>query len=140
MCLCATWTFTCQTQQTVAGSKWQLMGCRGAQLALDTTLVSALYCNGSARRGASHNEGVAISVAERRKEQRYPELVGPRARARLVVLAMEVGGRWSSTTQRFISSLVHARAREEGWILCRRAEQAWRLRWGSLLACTAARA
>ena len=69
----------------------------GAQLALDTTLVSALHCDGSARRGASHNEGVAISMAERRKEQRYPELVGPRARARLVVLAMEVGGKWSST-------------------------------------------
>ena len=33
-----------------------------------------------------------------------------------------------------------ARARVEGWILRRRAEQAWRLRWGSLWACTAARA
>ena len=74
------------------------------------------------------------------KEQRYPELVGRRARARLVVLATEVGGGWSSTTQRFISSLAHARTREEGWILRRRTEHAWRLRWGSLLACTAAKA
>ena len=37
----------------------------GAQLAVDTTLVSALHCDGTARRGAAHNEGVAISMAER---------------------------------------------------------------------------
>ena len=47
--------------------------------------MSALHCDGTARRGAAHNEGVAISMAERRKERRYPELVGRRARARLVV-------------------------------------------------------
>ena len=29
----------------------------GAQLAVDTTLVSALHCDGTARRGAAHNEG-----------------------------------------------------------------------------------
>ena len=29
----------------------------------------------------------------------YPELVGPGARARLVVLALEVGGRWSEGSQ-----------------------------------------
>ena len=40
-------------------------------------------------------------------------LVGPRARARLIVLAGEVGGRSS---------------------------QAWRLRWGTILACLATRA
>ena len=46
-------------------SKWQdgwpLFG--GAQLAVDTTLVSALHWDGTARRGAAHNEGVAISMA-----------------------------------------------------------------------------
>ena len=45
----------------------------GAQLALDTTLVSALHCDG------------AISVAERRKEQRYPELVAGHGGWRQVV-------------------------------------------------------
>ena len=34
----------------------------GAQLAVDTTLVSALHCDGTARRGAAHNEGVAITT------------------------------------------------------------------------------
>ena len=112
----------------------------GAQLAVDTTMVSALHCNGTAKRGAAHNEGVAISMAERRKERRYPELVGRRARARLVVLAVEVGGRWTPTTQHFITALARARARCEGLLLRRRAEQAWRLRWGALLSWTAARA
>ena len=88
-------------------------------MALDTTLVSALHRDGSARRGAAHNEGVAISVAERRKEQRYPELVGRRVRARLVVLPwrLEAGGLPPHSVSS--GSLAHARAREEGWILHR---------------------
>ena len=57
-----------------------------------------------------------------------------------MVLAVEVGGRWSPTTQHFISGLARARAHCEGLLLRRRAEQAWRLRWGALLSCTAARA
>ena len=100
----------------------------------------ALHCDGTARRGAAHNEGVAISMAERRKERRYTELVGRRARSRLVGLAVEVGGRWSPTTQHFISGLARVRARGEGLLLRRPAEQAWRLRWGAFLCCTAARA
>ena len=45
----------------------------GAQLAVDTTLVSALHCDGSARAGAAHRDGVALEVARRRKERTYPE-------------------------------------------------------------------
>ena len=112
----------------------------GAQLAVDTTLVSTLHGDGSARRRAADEDGVALAAARRAKEIRYPELVGPRARARLVVLGVEVGGRWSDETQRFVSSLARAKARCEVWLLRRRAEQAWRLRWGSLLSCTVARA
>ena len=67
----------------------------GAQLAVDTTLVSAHHCDGTARHGAAHIDGAALVVARRRKERAYPELVGPRSRAKLVVLAGEVGGRWS---------------------------------------------
>ena len=47
----------------------------GAQLAIDATIVSALRGDGSA--------GVALTAARRRKEHKYPELVGPRSRARL---------------------------------------------------------
>ena len=112
----------------------------GVQLAIDTTLVSTLHCDGSPRRGAAHTDGVTLVAARRRKERTYPEFVGPRSRARLVVLAGEVGGRWSPETRSFLSKLAKAKARSEPPILQRRAEQAWRMRWSAILACAAARA
>ena len=60
------------------------------------------------------------------------------SRARLVVLVGQIGGRWSGATNTFVR-LAQAKAREEPPILRRRVEQAWRLRWGSLLACVSAR-
>ena len=65
----------------------------GAQLAVDTTIVSTLHTNGEPRR--VHVDGVALAAARQRKERRYPELVSRRGRAHLVVLAVEVCGRWS---------------------------------------------
>ena len=50
----------------------------GAQLALDTTLVSALRGDGTARRHAAHRDGVALAEARTRKERTYPELGGRR--------------------------------------------------------------
>ena len=58
----------------------------------------------------------------------------------MVVLGVEVGGRWSSETRSFLSRLAHDRARSERSLMRKRVEQAWRLRWGSLLSCAAARA
>ena len=75
----------------------------GRQLAVDTTLVGALHADGTARPRAANRDGAALVVARRRKETTYPELVGPRSRCRLVVLGGEVGGRWSSETQSFLS-------------------------------------
>ena len=91
----------------------------GAQLAVDTTLVSPLHCDGSARPGAPSSDGVAFSAARQRKERAYPELVGPHRRARLVVLAGEVGGRWSEETRSFISELAKAKSRAEPFVLRR---------------------
>ena len=105
----------------------------GAQLAVDTTLVSPLHCDGSARPGAPSTDGVALSAARRRKERAYPELVGPHRRARLVVLAGEVGGRWSEETQSFISQLAKAKSRAEPFVSRRRVEQAWARQQGRLL-------
>ena len=73
----------------------------GAQLVVDTTLVSAHHCDGTARPGAAHIDGAALVVARRRKERACPELVGPRSRVKVVVLAGEVGGRWSEETVTF---------------------------------------
>ena len=112
----------------------------GCQLAVDTTLVCALHCHRTPHRGAADADGVVASAARRRKERTYPEIVGPRSRARLVVLAVEVGGRWSSETRSFIAQLVKARSRQEPLLLRRRVEQAWRMRWGAFLSCVAAKA
>ena len=111
----------------------------GAQFAVDTTLVSALHCDGSATAGARDNDGAAL-VRARRKERTYPELVGRRAWARLVVLAGEVARRWSEETRAFIRLLARARTRNETTLMRRRAEQAWRMRWWVILSCVAARA
>ena len=111
----------------------------GAQLAVDTTLVCALHEDGRPRRRAAELDGVALQAAERKKVTTYPELVGPRSRAKLVVLAVEVGGRWSEQTRVFLSQLARARARQEIPLMRRRAEQAWRMRWGGLLARAAAK-
>ena len=79
-----------------------------------------------------------LAVARRRNESTYPELVGPHARA--VVLAGEIGGRWSAETRTFVGLLAKAKAREVPVVLRKRAEWAWWRRWGSLLACASARA
>ena len=75
----------------------------GAQLAIDTIL----HCDGTARPRTANEDGVVRT---------YPELVGPPARARLVVLAGEVAGRWSE------DQVICQPAREPA--IRRRAEQA----------------
>ena len=54
----------------------------GCQLAVDTTLVCAMHCDGTPHDGAPNRDGVVLEAARR-------------SRARLVALAVEVGGRWS---------------------------------------------
>ena len=65
--------------------------CIMAQLAVDITHRSALGACGGARPNASHADGVVLTVARRDKERKYHELVSERCR--LVVVAMETGGR-----------------------------------------------
>ena len=69
-----------------------------------------------------------------------PELSGEGGRARLVVLAAEVGGRWSAETAQFLTALAKVRAQEVPLVLQGRAESAWVRRWSAILACTATRA
>ena len=85
----------------------------GRKLALDTTLVSPVRADGTARLVAGQRDGVALVSARRLKDLTYPELVGRGARARLVVLAGEVGGRWSRETSTFLRLLAEAKARAE---------------------------
>ena len=59
----------------------------------------------------SNEDGAAMAAARRRKELRCPELLGDQGRARLVVLASEVGGRWSEESREFLRQLAKAKAR-----------------------------
>ena len=56
----------------------------GAQLAIDTTLVSPLRTDGEPRRRCSDVDGAVSETARRRKERTYPELSGDQGRAKLI--------------------------------------------------------
>ena len=113
----------------------------GAQLAINATLVSPLRadCEPQHRR-CPEVDGAALTFARRRKEHTYPELVGGRGRARLVVVAGETVGRFSEETQTFLRLLAGAKTRSTPKVLRARARQSWLHRWGSILSCAAARA
>ena len=107
----------------------------GAQLAIDTTLVSPLARDGSVKRGADRTDGAVLG----RKERTYPELAGVGGRATLVVLAAEVGGRWSQEFRQFLLSLASAKALSAPYLLQSKAKAGWFHRWSCLLGCTAAK-
>ena len=48
----------------------------GAQLAIDTTLVSPVGRDGLPRPRCAREDGAALTIARRRKERTYPELTG----------------------------------------------------------------
>ena len=129
-----------RTLLTAGGSKssWTVSLSTVVQLAVDTTLVCALHKDGTPVGLAAQKDGVLLQSARRRKERTYPELLGRRARSKLLVLAVEVGGRWSEKTRMFLSSLARAKVRGENPLLRKRVQQAWRLRWAALLSCTTA--
>ena len=93
----------------------------GAQLAVDTTLVSPLRLDGTPHLRCADISGAALTAARRRKEATYPELHGRNGRARLVVLGAEVGGRWSDESAAFVRHFAKAKARGEPPVLRGRA-------------------
>ena len=60
----------------------------------NTTLVSALDSAGQPGRQQRSTTGAALRIARQAKERTYPELLRAE-RCRLVVLGIELGGRWS---------------------------------------------
>ena len=73
----------------------------GVPLAIDTTLVSPLTRASEPRSRAGRYAGAAVQDARRAKESACPELLQTR-RCKLVVLAIEVGGRWSQEATTFL--------------------------------------
>ena len=104
----------------------------GAQLAVDTTIVSPLTRDGQPRRRAGQYAGTALTEARRRKERTYPELMRNR-RCRLVVLGIETGGRWSEEAASFVKLLSHAKARQAPRLLQHSVASALINRWTALL-------
>ena len=94
----AIWTWASSTGWTV----------EGAQLAIDTTMVSPLHSDGTAIRQAAAHDGAALEAARRGKERVYPELSGDEGEQRLVVFAAEMGERWSNETDGFMCALAKA--------------------------------
>ena len=103
----------------------------GSQLAVDTTLVSPLTRSGEQRSRGGTYAGAALQDA-RTKKKTYPELLQNR-RCRLVVLGIEVGGRWSNEASNFIRMLANARAPSSPPSLQAAARAALVSRWSALL-------
>ena len=101
----------------------------GAQLAIDTTMVSLVRRDGCARAGTATTDGKALDVARTQKARRYPELSGENGTACLVVMGTEVGGRWSAEAATFLCGFATAKARDAPF-----------RGWQGMLECAAARA
>ena len=104
---------------------------------MDITLRCALTAEGTAQPGAARFDGAVCSRA-REKERKYVELLRG-DRCRLVVVALETGGRWSEEALQFIESLAVAKAREAPHAMFHSAALAWRRRWSRLLSVSCAR-
>ncbi|MDA8584043.1 hypothetical protein N9L68_07400 [bacterium] len=109
----------------------------GAQLAVDATLVSALRRDGTPRPHAAYEGGIALTYARGKKARTYPELSGANRRARLVVVAGGIGGRWSEETVHFLIQLAKARVRTEPRRAQGQVARAWLYKWLAVLACAA---
>ena len=111
----------------------------GAQLAVDTTMVSPVRRDGTPQPGAGTGDGVQLAEARRRKERKYRELLQER-RCRLVVVALEVGGRWGEEAVTFVRLLAKAKARAAPELLRPAVTAAYFHRWTGLLSVAAQRA
>ena len=111
----------------------------GSQLAVDTTLVSPLTFSGAPRRAAGRTAGAALAFARKAKERTYPEL-RQSARCKLVVLALELGGRWSTEAATFVKLLARLRARAAPAFSRGPTISAFAFRWSALISFAAARA
>ena len=108
-------------------------------MAVDATLVSPIRRNGQPHPRADEADGRRLATARRKKEDKYAELLRS-CRCRLVLLGMEVGGRWSEEALRFIRLLAKAKSRAYPQLLRASARAAWASRWTGLLAVAAQRA
>ena len=90
---------------------------RGAQPAIDVTLRSPLSRDGAPRPQADWKPGAVSEAARHDKENKYPEFASS-SRCDLVVISIEIGGRFSKEACDFIKAILRgalARAHEHRW-------------------------
>ena len=75
---------------------------------------------------------MAIAAAEKDKRETYPELVNS-SRCQLVVLACEVGGRWSDTCAWLVKELANEKGAKAPPRLRQSSARAWEARWWAML-------
>ena len=109
-----------------------------AQLAENIKLVCSVSGNGEPRPRAAYRNGEALRTARRDKERRYPEL-RQSSRCKLVMTALEVGGRWSAEAAAFLYDLASSRARIAPPALQGSAHRCWTKRWSALVSVAAQR-
>ena len=102
---------------------------RGATLFCDMTVASPVSGDGVPRSGAHLRDGAVVGEAVARHQTTYADVTGGAA---LVVLGMELFGRWSEDAEALIKELSYLKARESPPLLRRSAEQAWSRRWWSM--------
>ena len=105
----------------------------GSQLAIDVTLRSPLRRDGSHSADADWLDGAAAARARADKERKYPELATG-ARCRLVVLAVETGGRFSDEVGDFLRQLAQAKSISAPWYFRASTAAAFERRWSRMLA------
>ena len=81
----------------------------GAQLAVDVTLCGVLSGAGEPHPHAADVDAAVLLEVQRDKETTYPEVVAS-GRCRFVVVAIEMGGRWSDEAVDFTAQLAFAKA------------------------------
>ena len=110
---------------------------QGAQAAVDTTLVSPVTRAADAQPHADCVAGTALEQAAKRKRLRtYPELAVAR-RCKLLVLGLEVGGRFSREAAALLRQLAKARVRASPAQFCPPVQRASLHRWTGMLAVAA---
>ena len=107
-------------------------------------MVHPLWSQHCAQTGPFHSreqQWVEKPLADpgHRRREPCPELAGEGGRARLVVHAAEVGGRWSNEASQFVGSLAWAKAHSAPDSTQTQVAHAWNRRWRKILACTAAK-
>ena len=105
----------------------------GIQLAVDITLRSAVSCAGEAHPHAADHDGAVLLQARQDTEATYPELASS-GRCKLVVLAMETGGRWSEEAVQTLQTLAHSKARDAPPYMQFSVALMWERRWTRMLA------